>query len=61
MDDFLTIAPLVVAFIGLVYFAQKKMKKFGVIYVIVYYVKWFIGIVVTMSAFYAVMVSGDYL
>jgi len=61
MDDFLTIAPLVVALIGIIYFAQKKMKKLGVIYVIVYYIKWFLGIVVTMTAFYTIMVSGDYL
>ena len=61
MDNFLTIAPLVVALIGIIYFAQKKMKKFGVIYVIVYYIKWFLGITVTMAAFYAIMVSGDYL
>ena len=61
MDNFLTIAPLVVAFIGIIYFAQKKMKKLGVIYVLVYYFKWFIGIVVTMSSFYIIMITGDYL
>ena len=61
MDNFLTIAPLVITLIGLIYYGRLKMKKLGVIYVIVYYIKWFIGIVVTMSAFYAVMISGDYL
>ncbi len=61
MDDFLTIAPLVVTLIGLIYYAQIKMKKLGVIFVIVYYIKWFVGIVVTMSSFYILMISGDYL
>jgi len=59
MDNFLTIAPLVITLIGLIYFAQKKMKKLGVVYVIVYYVKWFFGIIVTMSAFYAIMLSSN--
>ena len=61
MDTFLTIAPLVVALIGIIYFAQKKMKKLGVVFVILYYTKWFLGIVVTMSAFYIIMITGDYL
>ena len=37
------------------------MKKLGVIYVIIYYIKWFVGILVTMSSFYIVMITGDYL
>ncbi len=61
MSAFLTIAPLVITLIGLIYFAQKKMKKLGVIYVIVYYIKWFLGIMVTMGAFYIIMITGDYL
>ena len=61
MDNFLTIAPLVITLIGLIYYGRLKMQKLGVIYVIVYYIKWFVGIMVTMSAFYAVMVAGDYL
>ena len=60
MDNFLTITPLVIAFIGIVYFARKKMQKLGVIYVILFYIKWFLGIVVTMGAFYMIMVSGEW-
>lgn len=60
MDNFLTIAPLVVTLIGLIYFGSKKMKKFGVIYVIVYYTKWFIGVMVTITAFYLLMLSANY-
>ena len=61
MDNFLTIAPLVITLIGLIYYGRLKMQKLGVIFVIVYYIKWFVGIIITMSAFYAVMISGDYL
>ncbi len=61
MDNFLTFAPLVVTFIGLVYYGRKKMQKLGVIYVIAFYTKWFLGVVVTMSAFYAMMLAGDFL
>ena len=61
MDAFLTIAPLIVALIGIIYFAQKKIKAFGLVYVIAYYFKWFLGIIVTMGAFYIIMITGDYL
>ena len=61
MNAFLTIAPLVITLIGLIYYTRKKMQKLGVMYVIVFYIKWFIGIVVTMSSFYIIMITGDYL
>ena len=61
MNAFLTIAPLIITLIGLIYYGRKKMKKLGVVYVILYYFKWFIGVVVTMSSFYVVMITGDYL
>ena len=61
MDNFLTIAPLVVTFIALVYFARIKMKKLGVIYVIAYYIKWFFGIIITVGSFYVMMITGDYM
>lgn len=61
MDNFLTIAPLVVTLIGLIYYGSKKMEKLGVMFVIVYYFKWFVGILITMFAFYIIMITGDYL
>lgn len=61
MNAFLTIAPLLITLIGLIYYTRKKMQKLGVIYVIVFYIKWFLGIVVTMSSFYIIMITGDYL
>ncbi len=60
VNTFLTIAPLVVASVGLVYYGRKKMQKFGVIYVIIYYVKWFLGVVVTVAAFSAIIFSSEY-
>ena len=60
MDDFLTIAPLVVTLIGVIYFARKKMQKLGILYVIVFYLKWFLGVVITAFAFYALFLSSDW-
>ena len=61
MDNFLTIAPLVITLIGLIYFAREKMKKLGVIYVVAFYTKWFFGVIITMSAFYILMITSNYL
>ena len=61
MDAFLTIAPLVVTLIGLIYYGRKKMQKLGIMFVIVYYIKWALGVFITMSAFYVIMIAGDYL
>ena len=60
VNTFLTVAPLVVAAIGLVYYGRKKMQKLGVIYVILFYVKWFLGVAVTVAAFSAIIFSSEY-
>ncbi len=61
IDLFLTIAPLVIASIGLVYYGRKKMQRLGIVYVIIFYTKWFLGVVVTMCSFYALFMSANYL
>ena len=61
MDDFLTIAPLVITTIGIIYYTRLKMLANGVIYTLLIYFKWFFGVVVTMSAFYMMMLAGNIL
>jgi len=60
VNTFLTIAPLVVAAIGLVYYGRKKIEKLGLIFVMVYYTKWFVGVMVTVAAFAAIIFSSEY-
>ena len=61
MNNFLTFAPLVITFIGIIYYTRLKMIENGVIYTLIISLKWFIGIILTMFAFYMMMLSGDYL
>ncbi len=61
MDDFLTFAPLVVTTIGVIYYTRLRMIETGTIYTLVIYFKWFIGVVITIFAFYMMMIAGDYL
>ncbi|MEA3228776.1 MAG: hypothetical protein U9P38_06875 [Campylobacterota bacterium] len=61
MDDFLTYAPLVIVSIGVIHYTRIKMKGDGVVYTLLIYLKWFIGVGVTMFAFYVMMISGEFM
>ena len=61
IDDILTYAPLVITGIGVIHYTRLKMQVDGIIYTLLIYLKWFIGIVITMIAFYIMMLSGDFM
>ena len=46
---------------GVTYFTAKRMKKTGVIFTLVIYAKWFVGVSITFFAFYVMYLSGEYL
>ena len=61
IDNFLTFAPLLITLIGIIYYTRLKMIEMGIIYTLLIYFKWFLGVIITMFAFYMMMISGNYL
>ena len=61
MDIFLSYAPLIIVLIGILHYTRIKMQENGVIYTFLIYLKWFIGVAITMFSFYIIMISGDFM
>ena len=58
MKLFLTYAPLIIVLCGFIYYTIIRMKKFGVIFTLLNYFKWFLGVSITFFAFYTIQISG---
>lgn len=61
MDELVQYFALFSLISGITYFTVKKMKKLGVIFTLVIYAKYFIGVSITFFAFYIMYLSGNYL
>ncbi len=61
MDELVQYFALISLIIGVIYFTAKKMKKSGVIFTLVIYAKYFIGVSITFFAFYIIYISGNQL
>ncbi|MEA2100166.1 MAG: hypothetical protein U9P72_08550 [Campylobacterota bacterium] len=61
MEFLLTYLPLIVVFYGFVHYTIKQMKKFGTIFILLNYFKWFIGVSITFFAFYVIHLAGNLL
>jgi len=61
MDELVQYFALISLVSGVTYFTAKKMKKSGVIFTLVIYAKYFIGVSITFFAFYIIYLSGNYL
>ena len=61
MDELVQYFALIALVLGVIYFTIKKMKKFGVLFTLVIYAKYFIGVSITFFAFYIIYLSGNYL
>jgi len=57
MELFLTYIPLFILLYGFTYYTVVQMKKFGTIFILLTYLKWFIGVSVTFFAFYTIHIS----
>ena len=60
MENLLTYLPIVIVIIGLIHYARIKMKKLGVMFVITYYTKWFVGVCITFFAFFVMFYSSNF-
>jgi len=61
MDELVQYFALIFLILGVIYFTAKKMKKVGIMFTLVIYTKWFIGVSITFFAFYIIYLSGNYL
>ena len=61
MDELVQYFALISLVSGVTYFTAKKMKKSGVIFTLVIYAKYFVGVSITFFAFYIIYLSGNYL
>lgn len=61
IDTLIQYFALFVLIAGVIYYTVKQMKKTGVIFVLVTYAKWFVGVCITFLAFYIIYLSGNYL
>ena len=57
MELFLTFAPLIIVLYGFIYYTIKKMKKHGIIFILLNYFKWLVGVSITFFAFYTIHIS----
>ena len=60
MDELVQYFALISLISGVTYFTVKKMKKLGVIFTLVIYMKYFVGVSITFFAFYIMYLSGNY-
>jgi len=61
MDELVQYFALLSLIVGVTYFTAKKMKKLGIMFTLVIYAKWFVGVSITFFAFYIIYLSGNYL
>ncbi len=61
IDELVQYFALISLVSGVTYFTAKKMKKSGVIFTLVIYAKYFVGVSLTFFAFYIIYLSGIYL
>ena len=61
MDELVQYFALISLISGVTYFTVKKMKKSGVIFTLVVYMRYFVGVSITFFAFYIMYLSGNYL
>lgn len=61
MDELVQYFALISLISGVTYFTVKKMKKSGVIFTLVIYMRYFVGVSITFFAFYIMYLSGNYL
>ncbi len=61
MDELVQYFALISLIVGVTYFTAKKMKKLGIMFTLVIYAKWFVGVSITFFAFYIIYLSGNYL
>jgi len=61
MDELVQYFALISLIVGVTYFTAKKMKKLGIMFTLVIYSKWFVGVLITFFAFYIIYLSGNYL
>lgn len=61
MDELIQYFALFSLIAGTVYYTAIKMKKSGVIFVLITYLKYFTGVSITFFAFYIIYLSGNYL
>ena len=60
MDELAQYFALISLVVGVTYFTAKRMKKTGVMFTLVIYAKYFIGVSITFFAFYIMYISSDY-
>jgi len=61
MDELVQYFALISLISGVIYYTALKMKKSGVIFTLISYAKWFVGVSITFFAFYIIYLSGNYL
>lgn len=61
MDELVQYFALLSLIVGVIYFTTQRMKKSGVIFTLVIYAKYFVGVSITFFAFYIIYISGNQL
>ena len=61
MDELIQYFALIVLVSGVIYYTALRMKKVGVLFVLISYTKWFVGVSITFFAFYVIYLAGNYL
>lgn len=61
MDELVQYFALFSLISGVTYYTVIRMKKSGIIFTLVTYLKWLVGFLITFFAFYIIYVSGNYL
>ena len=61
MDELVQYFALFSLVSGVIYYTALRMKKSGVIFTLITYLKWFVGVSITFFAFYIIYLSGNYL
>ncbi len=60
IDEFVQYFALIALVYGTTHYTIIKMKKLGVMFVLISYAKWFVGVSVTFFAFYILYLAGNY-
>jgi len=61
MDELVQYFALFILVVGVIYYTALKMKKSGVIFTLVIYTKYFVGVSITFYAFYIMYITENYL
>jgi len=57
MESILLYLPILIVLYGFIHYTVIKMKELGVIFTILNYLKWFVGVSFTFFAFYTIHIS----